>query len=126
MLSKPEDAGVVMVIARELGGGMAAKAVWRLKYGIQHDKDAAYGVMTPDFIKTCQRDCTYAHHLSDAFALLGETEEALEWLETAVNAGFINYPMLAEHDPLLANIRGEERFKRLMERVKQEWEAFEV
>jgi hypothetical protein len=26
----------------------------------------------------------------------------------------------------LANIRGEERFKKLMERVKYEWEHFEV
>jgi hypothetical protein len=31
-----------------------------------------------------------------------------------------------EHDPLLKNIRSEERFKKLMERVKYEWENFEV
>jgi hypothetical protein len=29
-------------------------------------------------------------------------------------------------DLWLANIRGEERFKKLMERVKYEWEHFEV
>jgi hypothetical protein len=29
-------------------------------------------------------------------------------------------------DPCLANIRGEERFKKLMERVKYEWEHFEA
>jgi hypothetical protein len=31
-----------------------------------------------------------------------------------------------EKDPWLESIRGEERFKKLMERVKQEWEEFEV
>jgi len=50
----------------------------------------------------------------------------LNWLEHAVDRGFINYPLLAEKDPFLANIRGEERFKKLMERVKHEWEHFEV
>jgi len=38
----------------------------------------------------------------------------------------INYPYMNEHDPFLGKIRGEERFKKLMERVKSEWEHFEV
>ncbi len=29
-------------------------------------------------------------------------------------------------NPFLENIRGEERFKKLMERVKYEWENFEI
>jgi serine/threonine protein kinase len=59
-------------------------------------------------------------------ALNGETEESLKWLEHAVDIGFINYPLFSELDPFLENIRGEPRFKKLMERVKQEWEDFEV
>jgi hypothetical protein len=39
---------------------------------------------------------------------------------------FLNFPFLSKHNPLLANIRGEPRFKALMERVKREWENFEV
>jgi hypothetical protein len=34
--------------------------------------------------------------------------------------------LLSEIDPWLANIQGEERLKKLMERVKYEWEHFEV
>jgi hypothetical protein len=45
-------------------------------------------------------------------------------LKCAVNPGAVNYPFFAEIDPLLENIRGEERFKKLMERVKYEWENF--
>jgi non-specific serine/threonine protein kinase len=52
--------------------------------------------------------------------------EALDWLENAVHKGFINYPFISEHDPFLKNIRSEPRFKKLMERVKREWENFEV
>jgi hypothetical protein len=52
--------------------------------------------------------------------------DALEWLENSINHGFVNYPFLSELDPFLENIRGEERFKKLTERVKYEWENFEV
>jgi hypothetical protein len=31
-----------------------------------------------------------------------------------------------EHDPFFVNIRGEERFKKLMQRVKYEWEHFDA
>jgi disulfide oxidoreductase YuzD len=57
--------------------------------------------------------------------LLDEKKEALDWLENAVNRGIINYPFINTYDSFLDNIRGEERFKKLMERVKKEWEEFE-
>ena len=44
---------------------------------------------------------------------------------TPIDRGFINYPFM-QCDPFLDNIRGEERFKKLMERAKYEWEHFEV
>ena len=58
--------------------------------------------------------------------LPGMKVEALDWLENAVDRGFVNYPFISEYDPFLKNIRGEPRFKKLMERVKHEWENFEV
>ena len=97
-----------------------------LKYGLLKDREKAFQIMTPDFRKTCQRDAEWSYLVADAFALLDEKREALDWLENAVNRGFINYPFINEYDTFLANIRGEERFKKLMERVKYEWEHFEV
>jgi disulfide oxidoreductase YuzD len=58
-------------------------------------------------------------------SLLNAKKEAMDWLENAFKRGFINYPML-QCDPLLDNIRGEEKFKKLMEKTKYEWEHFEV
>ena len=96
-----------------------------LKYGLQKDRENAFQIMTPDFRKTCQRDGEWSYYVADAFALLDEKKEALDWLENAVNRGFINYPFFNNYDFFLDNIRGEERFKKLMERVKYEWEHFE-
>lgn len=97
-----------------------------LKYGLQGEKEKTFQEMTPDFRKTCQRDTTYSHHLAGIFALQDEKDEAFKWLEIAVGRGFLNYPLLSQKDPWLESIRGEERFKKLMERVKREWEEFEV
>ncbi len=58
--------------------------------------------------------------------MIEETDQSLDWLENAVDRGFINYPLLSEYDRLLANVRGEERFARMIDRVKREWEHFEV
>ena len=96
------------------------------KHAILGEKESVFKLMTNDLRKTCLRDSTYGHHLAGIFALLGERSEALDWLGRAVTAGFINYPLLADKDPFLANIRGEPRFKKLMKRVKYEWEHFEV
>ena len=97
-----------------------------LKYAVQKKKDKVFHEMTTDFQKTCLRDITFSHHLAGIFSLTGAKKEALNWLENAVDGGFINYPLLSKKDLFLENIRGEERFKKLMERVKYEWENFEV
>jgi serine/threonine protein kinase/TPR repeat protein len=110
---------------REPGSGIT-KLGLMLKYGLQGEKDKVFQEMTHDFQKTCQRDPGNSHHLAGVFALLDEKEEALNWLESAVNGGLINYPLLNEQDPFLENIRSEPRFKKLMERVKHEWENIEV
>ncbi len=103
-----------------------AKVGLVLKHAAQRDRAGVYEQLDPDLVKTCERDYSFAHHVAGAFAMLGETDEALTWLETAVAAGFTNYPMLAEHDPLLETIRDDERFVQLLERVKHRWEVFEI
>jgi TolB-like protein len=96
-----------------------------LKYGLLKDREKVFREMTPDFQKTCRRDHQWSYMVAVPLALLDAREEALDWLENAINKGFINYPEL-ERDRFLDNLRGDERFKKLLERVKYEWERFEV
>jgi hypothetical protein len=65
-------------------------------------------------------------NVAQGYALIEEKEVALDWLENVINKGWFNYPLFSQLDPFLANIRNEPRFKKLMERVKYEWEHFEV
>jgi non-specific serine/threonine protein kinase len=111
---------------KEPGQDYVAQIAIFLKYALKGDKNKLSQLLTPEFIKVAQGDCQYSWHMATFFSYLGDIDQSLEWLENAVNKGFINYPFLNEHDKLLDNIRGEPRFKKLMERVKHEWENFEV
>jgi serine/threonine protein kinase/tetratricopeptide (TPR) repeat protein len=95
------------------------------KCAFLNDRTNLFKIMIPDFQESMKMGGLASSMLASALALIGEKEEALDWLENAVNRGFINYPFLAEKDPWLGSIRGEARFKKLLERVKYEWEHFE-
>jgi adenylate cyclase len=96
-----------------------------LKYALLKDKESALLLLTPEIQKTCRRDYEWSYIVAERLSLVGARDEALDWLENAVHRGFIAYPFM-QCDPLLDNIRGEERFKKLMVWAKNEWEHFEV
>ncbi len=97
-----------------------------LKYAFQGEKAKAIESLFPELKSKARTDPADAWFIADCDALINEKEEALDSLESAVNQGFINYPLLSEYDPFLENVRDEARFKKLMKRVKYEWENFEV
>jgi len=100
------------------------KWVLLLKYGLLNDREKLFQEMTVDFLESIRKNSA-SYYIAVPLALVGAKTEAIEWLENEVG-WFFNYPFFAEKDPFLANLRGEERFKKLMERVKYEWEHFEV
>ncbi|OGD35804.1 MAG: hypothetical protein A2V45_01085 [Candidatus Aminicenantes bacterium RBG_19FT_COMBO_58_17] len=79
-----------------------------LKCALRHEKDKALQTLTKQ-----KRE------------ILWKDPEG-PWLERAVARGWANYPLFSRIDPFLANIRGEDRFQKLMERIKRDWENFEV
>jgi serine/threonine protein kinase len=93
---------------------------------LKKEKEVAMSVLTEKIKEACWNDPEQPGFMAGWFSLLDEKEEAFKWLERAIERGMINYPFFNEYDPFLENIRGEERFKKLMERVKHEWENFEL
>jgi non-specific serine/threonine protein kinase len=97
-----------------------------LKYALQGQKEKAMQALSEGSKKVAWMDFHMPWFMAECFSLINEKEEALKWLEHAVDRGWFNFPLFSELDPFLANIRNEPRFKKLMERVKYEWEHFEV
>jgi non-specific serine/threonine protein kinase len=97
-----------------------------LNHALTGQDDAAVRSLPPDIEQAAGWDEQMSWEIAAGYALLDRPREALDWLENAVNRGFLNYPFLSEYDPFLENIRGERRFKVLIERVKHEWENIDV
>jgi hypothetical protein len=96
------------------------------KYALLGKKKEALQSATPQVLAWGRMDFMNPWLIVQVYSLIGEREEALNWLEEWIGLGCINYPLMNNHDPFLENIRGEPRFKKLMERVKHKWENFEV
>jgi eukaryotic-like serine/threonine-protein kinase len=94
-------------------------------HALRGNKAQALEIVTDEWTGPAWQDYWIPYTVAQGYALLGETAEALRWLEHAVDKGWINYPYLSEVDPWLQNIRSDPRFEELMRRVKREWEEFE-
>jgi hypothetical protein len=92
---------------------------------LRGDRDEVLRVMTPELREAAWWDDLFCWWTADCFALVGEREASLDFLERAVSLGIINHPFLARYEPFLAGVRGEVRFGRLMERVRRAWEVFQ-
>jgi TolB-like protein/tetratricopeptide (TPR) repeat protein len=108
-------------VARSAAGTPVAAGVWFLASALRGS--GADALPDPDLMRATLRNEFVACFMADAYALAGRTDDALEWLGAAVRYGLINYPFLTEHDPFLAPLRDDPRFKMLTADVRPRWES---
>ena len=83
------------------------------------DHEAARKVLSEQVLEMAKTDHDVAYWTSSAYALLGDKDAALEWLEVAVRTGFEDKKWM-EKDPSLATIRDEPRFGELMQWIDRD------
>ncbi len=71
-------------------------------------------------------DGHHMFHLAESFAMVDDTDTALDWLERGVDAGFYPYPYIAEYCPFLASLRDHPRFATIAAKAKQRAETFKT
>jgi eukaryotic-like serine/threonine-protein kinase len=96
-----------------------------LQHGMLKERALALRELTPDFRRTCRRDPEWSYYVGLLLTQCDASSDALDWLENAFKRGFYNYPAL-QRNPYLNPLRDEERFKKLMQLTKSEWEHFEI
>ena len=63
------------------------------------------------------------HLIASAYALMGNTKAAVEWLQKTADHGMPCYPLF-KNDPNLKNIRNDPAYISLMEKMKKQWEFY--
>ncbi len=101
-------------------GEMACRA-------LKGDREGVLAVLDSSELRAmAATDTTGSIFLANHLALVGETEEALSWIEHGIDWGFTNHRFLDEHDRFLARLRGSPRFEALLERAREKERALEV
>jgi TolB-like protein/thioredoxin-like negative regulator of GroEL len=96
-----------------------------MELALRGEKEKMPEPLSSEFVATARRNPQYSYYMARIYAMVEKRQQALDWLENAVNRGLINYPLLSAHYPTPAGLRGDPRFQKLMVRVKGEWERFE-
>jgi hypothetical protein len=122
---RPEDARGLLARAPEQSRQTVATASCRfLLHALDGRKEDALACLTEDLKGAAKRVEWWSFTTSWCHAFVGETDGALDWLENAMQRGFIHYPFLSRPDVVYARLRGNPRFDALLERVKIAWARF--
>jgi len=109
----PEDRGGVVMSARAVSfalGGDARRAEQDIRAAVQRGKG---------FIHFHHA----AYHIALAYALLQQSDSAVQWLRRVADGGMPCYPLFAS-DPFLNNIRNDPGFQTFLREQRDQWERF--
>lgn len=103
---------------------LAAVAVrfWR---GLTGDRVAVLSPPSAAERAMAESDEYWAYLMAGAYALVGEADQALSWLEHAVRVrGWIDYVYFTRHDRFLESLRSARRFQELMASARERYQRF--
>jgi tetratricopeptide (TPR) repeat protein len=97
-----------------------------MQAAIAGDSASAALIATDELKQIAGQDPHYSWAMAQCYSLLDDGSAALQYLEVAMDRGFINYPMIRNLDPLLNNVRKAPGFPALLSRIETRWETFEI
>ena len=123
---RDEALAVLDALVRDAPGSFHGRYGAFFRCALHDDRAGMQQAMASGLSEAARWDEHVCWMISTHYAGVGDTDTALEWLERAVQLGFVNYPFLQQRDPSSAPFRGEPRFQELMVRVRRAWERFQI
>jgi eukaryotic-like serine/threonine-protein kinase len=122
---RDEGVAILDAVAGDTSAMAWARLAPAMACALRGERDELLRIMTPELRAAAHWDEIFAWWAADCFALVHETDAAIDFIERAVEFGFINAPWLSKYEPFLERLRSEPRFGRLMDGVRRAWRAFE-
>jgi serine/threonine-protein kinase len=116
-----EAIGVGERIARERPAEQWTWLSELFTWALKNDRDAIHLSFTPERRAWIRMDLQYSLLVAECYAMVGDRDQAFDWLGHAVDYGLVNHTFLAARDPFLANLRDDARFAPLMDRARSAW-----
>jgi tetratricopeptide (TPR) repeat protein len=92
------------------------RLLWALLLAVEGRQDEALRAMDADVLKYAEL-VLFASFAAEFYAVLGDKDKALDWLDRDVRLGDERAEWFAR-DPLLASLTGEQRFQRILESIR--------
>jgi Flp pilus assembly protein TadD len=97
----------------------------RFRRGLAGDRAGALSPLSEPERATAESDEYWAYLMAAAYALAGEGDLALDWLEHTVDVrGWVDHVYFTRHDRFLASVRPDPRFQALMARARERHARF--
>lgn len=93
-------------------------------YLTKGERERAFELVDEKVLATGYADQDFAYRIATMYALDGDVDKSLEWLERAITIGNENYPWFAI-DPRWQRLRGEPRYQTLLQNLKVRWEQLQ-
>lgn len=130
VLALNRDDRLVQPLIESLSDEMRDTVAGRLSIfladALRADKGISADMVSPQIDAVARATDVFPRMLAHGYAIAGMKAEAIRWLSIAVERGFINYPYLAIHDPVLRSLRGEPQLDELLRSVHDRWQKFEA
>jgi tetratricopeptide (TPR) repeat protein len=89
------------------------------RFALLGEVENALAAITDDVATFAQGDLQNSWFMADCLAIIGDQDEALTWLETAINLGFMNSSFLLSVNPYFEAFRDHERFAHLISQIDE-------
>jgi uncharacterized protein HemY len=104
---------------------IGARMMQMLVFGLLGEKEKALSRIDDALIARARQDPEWAVELAEAHVATGDHETALDLIEDAFEHGFAHYRFLTEYRPLFKPLHSNPRFKEIVARMKEAFEADE-
>jgi DNA-binding SARP family transcriptional activator/Flp pilus assembly protein TadD len=103
----------------------AAHARFR-RHAARGESITAINEVTPAMEAASRTSRSFAMNMANTYAMLKKRELAMDWLETAVDLGYLNYEFNAHHNQYFADLRTNDRFQAILRCARKARLEFEV